>query len=108
MKQEEDSHDYYRAAPGGATERRHDAYEALLQRCRALEPVATAVAYPCEQTALTAVIEAAEARLIAPILVGPRQKICEVAREAGLNLDPYPIEDVPDAPAAATKAVKLV
>ncbi len=66
------------------------------------------MAYPCEQTALTGVIEAAEARLIAPILVGPRQKICEVAREAGLNLDPYPIEDVPDAHAAAAKAVELV
>jgi phosphotransacetylase len=70
--------------------------------------VVTAVAYPCEQTALTGVIEAAEARLIAPILVGPRQKICAVAQEAGLNIDPYPFEDVPDAPAAAAKAVELV
>jgi phosphotransacetylase len=91
-----------------ATEARHDAYESLLQRCQALEPVVTAVAYPCEQTALTGVIEATEARLIAPILVGPRQKIRAVAQEAGLNLDPYPIEDVPDAHAAAAKAVELV
>ena len=96
------------AAPGAAAERRHDAYEALLGRCHALEPVITAVAYPCEKTALTGVIEAAEARLIAPLLVGPRQKICAVAQEAGLNLDPYPIEDVPDAHAAAAKAVELV
>ena len=90
------------------TQRRHDAYEALLRRCQALEPVVTAVAYPCEQTALTGVIEAAEARLIAPILVGPRQKIREVAPRGGLNIDPYPIEDVPDAHAAAAKAVELV
>ena len=53
-------------------------------------------------------IEAAEAGLIAPVLVGPRQKICEVAAEAGLNLSPYTIEDVPDAHAAAAKAVELV
>ena len=70
------------AAPAVPSEHLHDAYEALLHRCRALEPVVTAVAYPCEPTALTGVIEAAEAGLIAPILVGPRQKICAVAREA--------------------------
>ncbi|MCR4411197.1 MAG: hypothetical protein NUV77_02090, partial [Thermoguttaceae bacterium] len=86
----------------------HDAYAVLLQRCRTLEPVATSVAYPCEQTALTGVVEAAEARLIAPILVGPEQKIRAVAKEAGLNVDSYPIEDVPDAHAAAAKAVELV
>ncbi len=96
------------AAPGAAVQARHDAYEALLRRCRELEPVVTAVAYPCERTALTGVAEAAEAGLISPILVGPRQKICEVAAQVGLNVAPYTIEDVPDACAAAAKAVDLV
>jgi len=91
-----------------ATEPRRDAYEALLRRCKPLEPVATAVVYPCEATALTGAVEAAEAGLITPILVGPQKKIREVAREAGLNIDPYPIEDVPDSRAAAAKAVELV
>ena len=77
-------------------------------RCKSLEPVVTAVAYPCETTALAGCIEAAEAGLIAPVLVGPRQKICEVAAERGLNVSPYTIEDVPDAHAAAAKAVELV
>ena len=31
-------------------------YEELLATCRELTPVATAVAYPCEESALTAVI----------------------------------------------------
>ena len=84
------------------------AYDRLLQRCRALEPVPTAVAYPCEQTALTAVVEAAEARLIAPILVGPLQQIREVAAKAQLNIEPYPIEDADDAVDSATKAVAVV
>src|SRR3954469_940862 len=83
------------------TERRHDAYESLLRRCREIEPISTAVAYPCEETALAGAIEAAEARLIAPILVGPREKIREIARQAKLNIDEYPIEDAPDARAAA-------
>lgn len=95
-------------AAGAATEQRHDAYEMLLQRCHGLEPVITAVAFPCAPTALSGVIEAAEARLMEPLLVGPRQKICEVAAEEGLNIAPYPIEDVPNVPAAAAKAVELV
>jgi phosphotransacetylase len=93
---------------GMATERKQDAYEKLIERCQALEPVVTAVAYPCEETALRGAVEAAEARLIVPILVGPRKKICEVAQQAGLNLQPYDIEDVPDSMAAAAKAVELV
>src|SRR5262245_26060399 len=46
-------------------------YERLLERCKGLAPVPTAVAHPCEETALTGAIEAAQAGLIAPILVGP-------------------------------------
>jgi phosphotransacetylase len=95
------------AVPWETTQPRHEAYRALLEKCKSLEPVVTAVAYPCETTALAGCIEAAEAGLIAPVLVGPRQKICEVAAEAGLNISPYPIEDVPDAHAAAAKTVEL-
>lgn len=91
-----------------SSEQRHDAYENLLRRCKPLNPAVTAVAFPCEQTALAGPIEAAEAKLIEPILVGPRQKIREIAKSAGLNIDAYPIEDVPDSHAAAAKAVELV
>jgi len=87
---------------------RHDAYEALLARCAKLEPVVTAVAYPCEPTALTGAIEAAEQKLIDPILVGPREKIQRVAREAKLTIDRYRIEDVQDPHAAAAKAVEII
>ncbi len=86
----------------------HDAYERVLQRCRDLEPVTAAVAYPCERTALSGAIEAAEAGLILPILVGPRQKIRQVAEEASLNIDSYPIEDVQESHSAAVRTVELV
>jgi len=88
--------------------KRHEAYEKLLQRCRELEPVTTAVAYPCEQTALAGAVEAAEAGLIAPILVGPRQKIRDVAKQARLKIDAYAIEDVAESHAAAARAVELI
>src|SRR4051812_2950578 len=95
------------AIPETAAPKR-DAYETLLERCREIEPITTAVAYPCEATTLAGVVEAAEAGLIVPILVGPRVKIQEVAVKAGLKIDGYPIEDVAEPKAAAAKAVELV
>ncbi len=54
-------------------------YEALLERCRNLEPVPTAVAHPCEAQALAGAVEAGAKGLITPILVGPAAKIREIA-----------------------------
>jgi len=91
-----------------AAQPKKDAYEALLQRCKRLPPVITAVAYPCEATALTGAVEAAEAGLIQPILVGPAHQIREVAKRADLKIDAYPIEEAPDAKSSAAKAVELI
>src|SRR5262245_20805562 len=83
-------------------------YEALLERCRSLEPVPTAVAHPCEKTALEGAIEAGQKGLIVPILVGPAAKIQEIARKNGIDLGKLRIVDVPHSHAAAAKAVELV
>jgi len=83
-------------------------YEALLERCRAFEPVLTAVAHPCEESALAAPLQAAAKGLITPILVGPKAKILDVARKAGIELGTTEIVDVPHSHAAATQAVNLV
>ena len=83
-------------------------YEQVLARCRGLAPIPTAVAHPCEETALGGALDAATQGLIAPILVGPIAKITAVAREAGLTLGTTPIVDVPHSHASAAKAVELV
>jgi phosphate acetyltransferase len=83
-------------------------YEVLLERCRKLEPVRTAVAHPCEASALTAAIEAAEKNLIAPILVGPIDKIKEVADAVGVELNGFEIIDAQHSHDSAEKAVALV
>jgi phosphate acetyltransferase len=83
-------------------------YENLLERCRDLAPVPTAVAHPCEQTALAGALEAAEKGLIAPILVGPAKRIAEIAAQAGLTIGRTPVIDAPHSQAAAAKAVELV
>ncbi|MGH8507288.1 MAG: bifunctional enoyl-CoA hydratase/phosphate acetyltransferase [Gammaproteobacteria bacterium] len=92
----------------GITIQRHDRYKALIERCSKLEPVSVAVAHPCEETALRGAIEAAEAGLIKPILIGPTQKILQVAAECGLNLKAYRVVDAEHSHAAAAKAVELV
>ncbi|HEV8442031.1 MAG TPA: phosphate acetyltransferase [Steroidobacteraceae bacterium] len=83
-------------------------YEELLERCRAFEPIPTAVAHPCEATALAGALEAAAKGLIVPILVGPIAKITEVAKQAGIDLGRVQIVDVPHSHASATTAVALV
>ena len=83
-------------------------YERLLERCLSLEPIPTAVAHPCEATALSGAVEAAEKNLILPILVGPADKIAATAKSAGLNLGNLEVVDVPHSQAAATKSVELV
>ena len=83
-------------------------YEQLLARCRTLEPVPTAVAHPCEQTALAGAIEAGEMGLIVPILVGPAAKIQEVAAKHGIDLSHARIVDAPHSHGSAAKAVEIV
>ena len=83
-------------------------YEQLLERCRGLGPIATAVAHPCESSVLRAVLDAAAKGLITPILVGPAGKIQEVAKESGITLGDTRIVDAAHSHAAAAKAVELV
>ena len=83
-------------------------YERLLERCRALEAIPTAVAHPCEESALTGAVEAAQAGLIEPILVGPAARIEETAKSAGIDLGKLEIVDAPHSVDSAKKAVDLV
>ena len=83
-------------------------YERLLARCEFLAPVPTAVAHPCEATALEGAVEASQKGLIAPLLVGPATKIAETAEASGIDLGNLPIIDVPHSHAAALKAVELI
>ena len=83
-------------------------YERLLARCEGLAPVPTAVAHPCEATALSGAVEAATRGLIVPLLVGPAAKIRETAVTSQIDLGNLKIVDVPHSHAAAIKAVELI
>src|SRR5688572_21758946 len=95
-------------APPQRSAHEYRVYPALIERCAELEPVTTAVAHPCDQSSLTAAVEAAEADLIRPILVGPEARIRAVAEQCGLDIRPYRLVDTPHSHASAAKAVELV
>ncbi|HTT22879.1 MAG TPA: bifunctional enoyl-CoA hydratase/phosphate acetyltransferase [Candidatus Sulfotelmatobacter sp.] len=83
-------------------------YEQLLERCKSLEPIPTAVAHPCDETSLSGAVEAASKGLIVPILVGPRAKIESAANSAGIDLSKFQVVDAPHSHASAAKAVELL
>src|SRR4051795_2555578 len=87
---------------------RNGKYEGLLEKCANLAPVPTAIAHPCEATALAGALEAGKKGLIEPILVGPFKKIDEVAKAAGIELGIPNIVDVAHSHESATRAVELV
>lgn len=86
----------------------HSKYLRLIEVCKGLPAMPTAVVHPCDSAALEGAIGAAKLGLIEPILVGPEARIREVAAKAGIDLSPYRIVDVPHSHAAAAKAVELV
>jgi phosphate acetyltransferase len=83
-------------------------YERLLARCQPLAAVPTAVAHPCEATALSGAVQAAKLGLIVPLLVGPAARILETAKSGAIDLGDLEIFDVPHSNASAAKAVELV
>jgi len=88
--------------------RKHDKYDQLIARCKSLPPVPCAVAHPCDESALRGAVEAAEAGLIAPVLVGPRARIEALAKQHKLNISKYPIVDAAHSEDSAAAAVALV
>ncbi|RDI97069.1 phosphate acetyltransferase [Dyella solisilvae] len=89
-------------------EQKHAKYHRLIEFCQTLPPLPVAVAHPCDRSSLEGAVEAAKARLIAPVLVGPRARIEAVAAELGIDLTPYPIVDAPYSHASAAAAVECV
>ncbi len=88
--------------------RHHDSFATLFDKVRALAPVPTAVVHPVDQVSLAGAMEAAEATFIAPMLVGPEQRIRALAEELGIDISSAQIIDVPHSHAAAARAVELI
>ena len=83
-------------------------YEQMLATCSNMKPILTAVAHPCEESALAGAVEAAHLGIIVPILVGPRARIEATAKSSGIDISAFEIVDTPHSNASAAKAVELL
>src|SRR5882672_4061780 len=95
--------------PADANEKRPGGkYERLIALARAIPAVSTIVVHPCDESSLRGAVDAAEAGIIKPILVGPAAKIRDIAAKHGMNISSYEIVDTPHSEAAAAKAVEMI
>lgn len=87
------------AAPAG--------HQRLLEAARGFAPLRIAVVHPVDAESLAGAVEAANAGLIQPLLVGPEAKVRAAARQAGIDLSPFEIVATAHSHEAAEKAVRM-
>lgn len=87
---------------------RHERYERLVAAAKVLPTIRIAVAHPCDESSLGGVAEAAKMGLVVPTLVGPAQRIKDVANQEGIDISGFSLIDAPHSHASAGKAVELV
>ncbi|MFG1392413.1 bifunctional enoyl-CoA hydratase/phosphate acetyltransferase [Xanthobacter agilis] len=78
--------------------------EGLLERCRGLKPMPTAVVHPVSLDAIEGALDAAAAGLILPVLYGPEAEIRRIAAAAGLDLSGARIVSTASEEESAAKA----
>ena len=79
----------------------------LIAHVRNLEPVRMAVVHPCDALSLGGAMDARDAGIIIPVLVGPQARLQAVAAEGGISLAGCEIVDAPHSHAAAAAAACL-
>jgi phosphate acetyltransferase/phosphate butyryltransferase len=79
----------------------------IISMATGLEPIRTAIVHPVDSNALLGAIEAAQANLIVPILIGPKDRILAVAAAQNVDVSPYTLIPTEHSHAAAEKAVVM-
>ncbi len=100
-------HNAVSGAGGLLESRSSDLFGLLIRECQSHQPIPVAVCWPCSHVALAGAVEAAEAGLIQPQLVGPVREIQTIAATSGLSLSPYDIVDVDSEEEAALQSTEL-
>ncbi|TXL65442.1 bifunctional enoyl-CoA hydratase/phosphate acetyltransferase [Zeimonas arvi] len=87
--------------------RRHEQFDRLLAACAGLPPLPTAVVCPDDPASLEGALQARDAGLIAPVLVGAEAGIRETAADLERDLSGVPIVNVTSDEEAARRAIAL-
>ncbi len=82
-------------------------FNEFIRRCGNLQPMKVAVSWPNSDVALAGAMEAFQAGLILPILVGAEMQLRLLAEQHAIDLRPFRIVDVKDAQEAVVRSVKL-
>jgi len=78
--------------------------DAIVERAVALGPARVAVAYPCNASAIEAVVTAQSKGLAEPILVGPRRRIESIAEQGQFDIRDMRFVETGDDPVSAAQA----
>ncbi len=89
------------------SDRKHEKYERLIERAKAMTPAPCAVAHPCDESSLRGAVEAGQMGLLKPILVGPKARIKTLAAHMELDLSGCELVDAPHSEGSAETAVRL-
>lgn len=84
-----------------------DRYHDQIEACRQFGPLKTAIVHPVNPSAIEALIEAVEEKLINPVLIGPKARILASAQEMGSDFSEWEIIDTEHSHASAAKASEL-
>ena len=87
--------------------RDYHVFHRFLDRCRALPALTTAVCWPLSDVALGGALEAAEAGLIEPVLVGDGAAMRALAARMGASIEALPVVEAATEAAAAQTSVDL-
>lgn len=87
---------------------RHQHFEKLFEWADPLPPLKVSVIAPEDENSLGGALLAAQREFIEPILVGDKEKIEAVAKQAKLSLAGIPIEDIKSHDQAAAAAVAMI
>lgn len=87
--------------------RRHDRYDAFIERAKASPTVRAAIVHPCSAVAIRGAVEVRDEDLLNPVLIGPRAKIEAAAEKAGVSLDGFDIIETEHSHGSAAKAVEM-
>lgn len=79
----------------------------LLEQAQARSPIPVAVVNPVDQVSLIGAVDAAQAKLITPVLIGPADAIEDAAQLAGIDIAGLKLVTADDAEAAAASAVDM-
>src|SRR5580700_11171091 len=66
-------------------------FHQFIERCKDLPAVTSAVVWPMTDVALRGTVEAADANLILPTLIGPEAGMKALAKKIGVDISAFPI-----------------